>query len=234
MGRELKRVALDFDWPLHVVWQGFINPHYTATKCPSCDGTGYNPETRIIEETFYSFNDSSKAWKNKLSQDEVNLLWEKGRLRHYPECPSARQVNLDNTSPYTSFMHTHDAINRWMLVEYRAKNAGVWGNEGHCVNCEGEGELWPSQEAKDLYENWEQEEPPTGEGWQMWETVSEGSPVSPVFADKETFVNWLIGQGYSEGAAEQFAEQGHAFSFVIANNQLYENLESLNIAEDED
>lgn len=25
MGRTLKRVALDFDWPLNQVWKGFVN-----------------------------------------------------------------------------------------------------------------------------------------------------------------------------------------------------------------
>ena len=34
-------------------------------------------------------------------------------------------------------------------------------------------------------------EPPAGDGWQMWETVSEGSPVSPVFATPEELARWL-------------------------------------------
>ena len=33
MGRELKRVPLDFDWPLNKPWEGFVNPHYTAVEC---------------------------------------------------------------------------------------------------------------------------------------------------------------------------------------------------------
>lgn len=34
-------------------------------------------------------------------------------------------------------------------------------------------------------------EPPTGEAYQMWETVSEGSPISPPFATKEELADWL-------------------------------------------
>jgi len=34
-------------------------------------------------------------------------------------------------------------------------------------------------------------EPPKGEGWQMWENVSEGSPISPVVKTKEELARWL-------------------------------------------
>ena len=37
----------------------------------------------------------------------------------------------------------------------------------------------------------ERYEPPVGEGWQMWETTSEGSPISPVFASPEDLATWL-------------------------------------------
>ena len=46
-------------------------------------------------------------------------------------------------------------------------------------------------------------EPPTGEGWQVWETVSEGSPISPVFATPEelarhmTLTRWGADRGTS-------------------------------------
>ena len=38
MGREIKRVPMDFGWPLNKVWEGFLNPNYT--KCVPCDGMG--------------------------------------------------------------------------------------------------------------------------------------------------------------------------------------------------
>ncbi len=42
MGREIKRVALDFDWPIGEVWTGFLNPYYAEqVKCPTCDGLGW-------------------------------------------------------------------------------------------------------------------------------------------------------------------------------------------------
>ena len=39
--------------------------------------------------------------------------------------------------------------------------------------------------------------PPKGEGWQMWETTSEGSPISPVFATPEELARWLADSGAS-------------------------------------
>ena len=40
MGREIKRVALDFDWPLDKVWGGYKNPFYRqCIDCPECGGT---------------------------------------------------------------------------------------------------------------------------------------------------------------------------------------------------
>lgn len=33
-------------------------------------------------------------------------------------------------------------------------------------------------------------EPPTGEGYQLWETTSEGSPASPVFATLDELCEW--------------------------------------------
>ena len=51
--------------------------------------------------------------------------------------------------------------------------------------------------------------------YQMYETVSEGTPVSPVFASLDELVGWLIGQGHSRKAAEGFAKHGWAPSMEI-------------------
>ena len=51
--------------------------------------------------------------------------------------------------------------------------------------------------------------------FQIYETVSEGTPISPVFKSKAEMLAWLIGQGYSENAASQFIEYEYAFSMVV-------------------
>ena len=35
-------------------------------------------------------------------------------------------------------------------------------------------------------------DPPTGDGWQMWEDCSEGSPISPVFDSPQMLAKWLV------------------------------------------
>lgn len=40
-------------------------------------------------------------------------------------------------------------------------------------------------------------EPPEGDGWQMWEDTSEGSPISPVFRTAEKLAEWLESSGAS-------------------------------------
>jgi hypothetical protein len=46
--------------------------------------------------------------------------------------------------------------------------------------------------------------------YQVYETVSEGTPVSPVFATEDEVVRWLVGQGHSEHAARAFVSNGWA------------------------
>ncbi len=51
--------------------------------------------------------------------------------------------------------------------------------------------------------------------YQVYETVSEGTPVSPVFDDLKTLIAWLISQGHSPTAARRFAETGWAPSMIM-------------------
>jgi hypothetical protein len=69
----------------------------------------------------------------------------------------------------------------------------------------------PDQE---LYraEKWTPEE---ATAYQIYETVSDGTPVSPVFPDLDHLIQWLIDQGYSENAANEFAKIGWAPSMTF-------------------
>jgi hypothetical protein len=201
MGRELKRVPLDFDWELHKTWDGYLNP-YCSTICEHCEGSGYNSATLEIHNSWYSFHDrewewtdeqqtrryNKKAWCNNLEQADVDALVRTGRLMDFthtwtpergwvkkdpPYVPTAEEVNKWD-------IHSlgHDAINRGICVKVKALRLGVWGV---CDYCNGDGELFGSAEDKHKCETWEPTEPPAGDGYQLWETTSEGSPISPVF-----------------------------------------------------
>jgi hypothetical protein len=94
-----------------------------------------------------------------------------------------------------------------------------------CDHCNGDGSLWTSEEARERYENWEPSEPPSGEGWQVWETVSEGSPITPVFATREALIDYLVNGGdggWSREAAENFVkEDGWAPSMIMMGGVIY-------------
>lgn len=62
--------------------------------------------------------------------------------------------------------------------------------------------------------------------YQIYETVSEGTPVTPSFADPEQLITYLInrgtywdhGKGWSEKAARSFVTAGWASSMIIVND----------------
>jgi hypothetical protein len=126
----------------------------------------------------------------------------------------------------------------WEIQKTLMKAAGIDPDSkwGHCKVCDGHG-IDPA--VRETYENWEKEDPPTGEGWQLWETVSEGSPVSPVCPTKEAFVEWLVKEdGYSRSAAEKFCDVGWVPSGLIVQGGpeagVYKNLEMLDLKEKPD
>jgi hypothetical protein len=55
--------------------------------------------------------------------------------------------------------------------------------------------------------------------YQVYENVSEGTPVSPVFQTKEEVIAWLQGQGHSLHAATKFVECGYAPSMVFSGGR---------------
>jgi len=54
--------------------------------------------------------------------------------------------------------------------------------------------------------------------YQVYETVSEGTPVSPVFSDEASMCTWLHEQGYSPVAVESFVREKYAPSLMFYND----------------
>src|SRR4029453_16315568 len=46
--------------------------------------------------------------------------------------------------------------------------------------------------------------------YQIYETISEGTPISPVFSSKAEVVEWLVHKGESAAFAEEFVRRGGA------------------------
>lgn len=295
MGREIKRVPLDFSWPIGETWKGFLNPYWKhRSECPDCGGRGYAPDAnrlfdqwygyayfrprmtgstlllpddpyvsafaaRNVEQMsaaqllgFYGTADRATAthlegrrlcdmwnrqWMHHLDQDDVNALVAAGRLWDFTRRPRTEEqaavVKERLAAGHNSwlpedngYVPTAAEVNQWSLrglghdslncsICVRAKCERL-GHQEYCATCEGDGDSWDSPESKERYEGWKKQEPPAGEGWQLWETVSEGSPVSPVFPSTDTLAAWMVTeQGYSPQAAKAFCERGWAPSLVM-------------------
>ncbi len=77
-----------------------------SKKCEVCDESGFNEQTKAINDGWYSFDKTdyhpngpgrrynNAAWQYHITQVEVDALWEKGRLKHdFKEKPTPEQVN---------------------------------------------------------------------------------------------------------------------------------------------
>lgn len=210
MGRTLKRVPLDFDWPMKARWKGYMSP-YRATECKPCDGSGYNPKTKQLSDDWYDPQNTGRRWCDKLTQDEVDALVERERFRErvgdeWVNVPrTAEEVNAANRrhAPWGSVLH-HDGSNSYTCLEVRAKRLGVWGL---CPVCKGEGVYWCDPKYEKLAEEWERIDPPEGPGYQMWETTSEGSPSSPVFETLDELCEWCAEYATTFGSFKATAEE---------------------------
>lgn len=223
MGRTLKRVPLDFDWPLNKVWEGYRTPeHLIFPTCSTCGGDGYSTEARAIADTFYAHSIGGSradtlAWHDKLGQAEVNHLVKKGRLqklvRREPTDDNPRDwewVSVPRTAEEVNAMNRpgargldgHDAINRWLLIAFRCKRLGITEK---CSTCEGNGDIATAEQRKEAEKD-HSVEPPTGDGYQLWETTSEGSPVTPVFSTLEALCEYAAANCSTFGSSTASAE----------------------------
>lgn len=68
---------------------------------------------------------------------------------------------------------------------------------------------------------------PNGEWYQLFQTVSEGTPLTPPFEKKEELVDWLTnnkdfwGTQWSKEAAGNLINVGHAPSLIMTGGKLY-------------
>lgn len=215
MGRTMKRVPMDFDWPLGRVWKGYLNP-YRGCKCPWCydeedrESLGFTKEYRDYEKKWYGFRLGGHYLPNpyyegrqycpdakpyKLERWEYDFIVSNEKLRcsafgtHFgteePEEIPAFEDCCDFFLKHGTF-GIESTFTYTMGVEYCRRN----GFDDTCHHCEGSGTVWQSEEVHRLHEEWEPIEPPTGEGYQLWETTSEGSPKSPVFATFDELCEW--------------------------------------------
>jgi hypothetical protein len=255
----MKRVALDFNWPLDKVWQGYVNPYSDrAVDCDACERSGYAPRAKVFYDQWYGcapfspvtygagvvsidrIRDRAKRnvenapnyycsgsaaidretqrllnlfdgqWAHNLNQADVDALVAAERLWDFTRKPRTEEQRLvveakvaaggnswlpesNGYTPTASEVNEwslrgigHDAINANVCIRARCEREGV---PLLCATCDGHGHIMSAEDRK-LRDEWEQTEPPAGDGYQLWETNTEGSPQSPVFATLDELCAW--------------------------------------------
>ena len=73
----------------------YFRIYRSSKECTACEGSGYNKETYQLSEDWYDFKGTGRKWYHDLTQDEVDALWNEGRLsgRGFPEKPTAEALN---------------------------------------------------------------------------------------------------------------------------------------------
>lgn len=219
VNRRLRRVPLDFSWPVGRVWDGFQRQgDLEFPPCWVCGpasggrygrnrhgdlGDGYSPGARAINRTFYCIDVADPwlreqmSWRDKLGLTEVARLVERGLL---PQGVTAAEVNAANGPGRPSWDHRDLRLAGNAAHELLLLRCELLGIEHTCAACGGQGDE-ATDELRAQADAWEPTEPPVGAGYQMWESTSEGSPISPVFASEDTLAGWLAehmtGVGYS-------------------------------------
>jgi hypothetical protein len=176
---------------------------------------------------------------NHLNDSEVAALIADNRLEELTRTveekgcvtkiiPTAREVNIWSLTGIG-----HNSINQYICIKAECKRLGVMLK---CAVCNGDGEVWPSAEAKSLYDNWERIDPPSGDAYQVWETVSEGSPISPPFATPEELAKYMSNTcfGADEGTSYEtwlkwINTSGWAPSVVVINNKFVFGVNIVNL-----
>jgi len=75
---------------------------------------------------------------------------------------------------------------------------------GFCPVCEGERQVYPQVNPpaiplSECHQPWQET---YYSGWQMWETTSEGSPISPVLESPEQLASWLVNNKASASGSQ--------------------------------
>jgi len=197
MGREVRRIPLDFDLAIGETWPGFLSPEFPA--CPDCNRMGMTSAHEWLETIVHLImvlGEDGRKTQRKLDGQPVNGYhphpWLMELACRPDKVPSPDAALLSNgLAGRTPSFLGHDSCDKWEATRKIIAAAGldpeVWGV---CPTCGGHG--YASEEVHKAMKAWEPTDPPNGDGWQIWETVSEGSPITPVFATPEELAGWCV------------------------------------------
>ena len=168
-----------------------------VSRSPEFYGTG---EFAIETEARRLLDLWNRQWSHHLSPEDIDALLLAGHLRdltHRWDAEARESVPIIPTPEITPAMVQEWGIlspfalsssSAYSAIKARCERAGIADT---CTTCDGHAGLEAYEGQRAEAEAWERTEPPTGDGYQLWETVSEGSPITPVFAAAEELAHWM-------------------------------------------
>jgi len=154
----------DNDWDLNFVADYYFSVNHDSEECGDCEGSGACPPCKELSDSFYGddgyrvvydgegnlvgfeqVREPTEGWHNKITQDEVQALFDEDRLRDWDgKIPTAEEVN-ELQMKCGGIVMTHDAINKHILVRARAERLGLIEvgeeNNTYCKTCNGRGSV---------------------------------------------------------------------------------------------
>jgi hypothetical protein len=216
--------------PAHPNVRAFAERNVTRT--PEFFGSGEEAIEREAQRLCDHWNGS---WSHHLNVDDVAALVQNNRLydlthvctreagwqpKEPPYLPTPEEVNDWSISGVLG----HDAINQWVVVSAECKRLGI---DHECPHCQGSGTVWDSLEAKQAAEAWTRTEPPVGDGYQIWETESAGSPISPVFATPEELAQHMAGKTSYDTWLQFINGPGWAPTLAVVENEVLSGVDAV-------
>lgn|SRR3990167_6789817 len=200
MGRKLIRVPLDFDWPLNKTWEGYLNPHFR--KCPDCQNGSTVAMDRLSDLVNLLMLSGSDSLDGKCHPyfNEAPLYATQGLV----PSPDMAELTTALAGRAPAGRMGHDTSDKWSATKKIIKAAKLPKDWGTCKTCAGH---CVDPAVKVAYDAWKETKPPKGKGFQLWETTSEGSPISPVFKTLDELCEWCAGNASTFGSSKANKER---------------------------
>jgi len=132
----------------------------------------------------------------------LKMIW-KGYWNPYDR--GVKCLACDNTG----YNKATQALARDVLGKILVDEARRLGVYGYCSFCKGHGHVFFNDNIEKLHQAWyesERYDPPIGDGFQLWETTSEGSPASPIFSSLDELCAWCAEHATTFGSFKATAE----------------------------
>lgn len=141
----------------------------------------------------------NSMWAYHLNESDIDILVKRPEALGNTHHQDTEGNWIENDPPVRP---TVEELQTLMMTSFSSSRIeyylidGICEKEGvpyFCDICEGDIQIWPSQADRTLHDEWVRPEPPGGNGYQLWSTVSEGTPNSPVFDTPEKLADFLVG-----------------------------------------